>query len=118
MLLHANRATGARLDSVESMVSDCTMHVQVGWSGYLNTHEKYFYCLDALPIFVAFCIYSLLPFGKYLDAPLALRLPTTAKEIIVNDSSSSMQAPVGTNASSKAMRGFGGREDVDVSTVV
>lgn len=94
------------------------VHVQVGWGGYLNTREKYFYCLDALPIFVAFCIYSLLPFGKYLGAPLALRLPTTAKEIIVNDSSSSMQAPVGTNASSKAMLGSGGRKDVVVSTVV
>ena len=94
------------------------VHVQVGWGGYLNTHEKYFYCLDALPILVAFCIYSLLPFGEYLDAPLALRLPTTAKEIIVKDSSSSMQAPVDTNASSKAMLGVGGRKDVFVSTVV
>ena len=65
--------------------------MQVGWAGYLNTNEKYFYCLDALPIFIAFCIYSLLPFGKYLDAPLALRLPTSAKEVIVTDSSSSMR---------------------------
>lgn len=78
------------------------VEIAVGWAGYLNTHEKYFYCLDALPIFIAFCIYSLLPFGKYLDAPLALRLPTSAKQVLVNDSSSSVAPPTGTTAKSKA----------------
>lgn len=36
------------------------------WSGKYNTHEVYFYCLDALPIFLAFCMYSLLHLGRYL----------------------------------------------------
>ena len=92
--------------------------VQVGWGGYLNTHEKYFYCLDALPIFVAFCIYSVLHFGKYLDAPLALRLPETTKRIIVNDSSSSVKAPAGTTASSKATVPSQGQKNMAVSTLV
>ena len=97
---------------------DMCMLVQVGWSGYLNTHEKYFYCLDALPIFVAFCIYSVLHFGKYLDAPLALRLPETSKHIIVNDSSSSVNAPTGTSASSKATVPSPGPNNMAVSTLV
>ena len=92
--------------------------VQVGWGGYLNTHEKYFYCLDALPIFVAFCIYSALHLGKYLDAPLALRLPETTKQIIVSDSSSSVNAPTGTSASSKAKVPSRGQNNMAVSTVV
>ncbi len=100
--------------------------MQVGWRGYLNTHEKYFYCLDALPIFVAFCIYSALPFGRYLDAPLTLRLPTTAKEaIVVNDSSNSVKEPTGTIAPSKPMPAFAGKDagqnksdEVAVSTLV
>lgn len=95
----------------------CCLLVQVGWGGYLNTHEKYFYCLDALPIFVAFCIYSVLHFGKYLDAPLALRLPETTKQIIVNDSSSSVNAPTGTSASSKAVPSQG-QNNMAVSTLV
>ena len=94
------------------------MLVQVGWSGYLNTHEKYFYCLDALPIFVAFCVYSVLHFGKYLDAPLPLRLPETAKHIIVNDSRSSVNASTGTSASSKATVPSPGPNNTAVSTLV
>ena len=57
--------------------------MQVGWTGKYNTHEVYFYCLDTLPIFLAFCVYSLLHFGRYLDAALALQLPTTAKQIVM-----------------------------------
>lgn len=41
-----------------------------GWDGRYNTQEKYFYCLDALPIFLAFVVYSVLHLGKYLNAPL------------------------------------------------
>ena len=37
------------------------------WTGYLMVHEVFFYCLDALPIFLAFCVYSALHFGKYLN---------------------------------------------------
>ena len=82
--------------SVDSNKSDCvSVAAQVGWGGYLNTHEKYFYCLDALPIFIAFCVYSVLHFDRYLDAPLALRLPTSAKQIVVKDISTSEQAPSG-----------------------
>lgn len=44
------------------------------WDGKYNTHEVYFYCLDALPIFLAFCVYSLLHLGRYL--------PPVAKGII------------------------------------
>jgi hypothetical protein len=62
--------------------------------------------------------YSVLHFGKYLDAPLALRLPETAKQIIVNDSSSSMKAPAGTSASSKASVPSHGQKDMAVSTLV
>ncbi|KAL0055876.1 hypothetical protein WJX82_005320 [Trebouxia sp. C0006] len=94
------------------------VEIAVGWGGYLNTHEKYFYCLDALPIFVAFCIYSVLHFGKYLDAPLALRLPETTKQIIVNDSSSSVNAPTGTSASSKAKAPSQGQNNMAVSSLV
>ena len=80
--------------------------MQVGWAGYLNATEKYFYCLDALPIFLAFCVYCLLPFGKYLDAPLALRLPTSVREVAVVDNTSGKgQRPDGTSdaAASKPM---------------
>ena len=74
--------------------------MQVGWAGYLNATEKYFYCLDALPIFLAFCVYCLLPFGKYLDAPLELGLPTTVRDVaVVDDSGSKAQRPVGTSSS-------------------
>lgn len=41
--------------------------MQVGWNGYLNVHEKYFYSLDAAPIFAAFCVYSGLHFGHYME---------------------------------------------------
>lgn len=37
-----------------------------GWSGKYNSHEVYFYTLDALPIFLAFCVYSLLHMGRHL----------------------------------------------------
>ena len=80
--------------------------IQVGWAGYLNATEKYFYCLDALPIFLAFCVYCLLPFGKYLDAPLALRLPTSVREVaVVDNTNSKAQRSVGKSdsAASKPM---------------
>ena len=44
------------------------IEIAVGWAGKFNKHEKYFYCLDALPIFVAFVVYSLLHLGRYLPA--------------------------------------------------
>jgi len=44
------------------------VEIAVGWAGKYNTHEKYFYCLDALPIFAAFVVYSLLHLGRYLPA--------------------------------------------------
>ena len=48
------------------------LNMQVGWEGYLNTNEKYFYCLDALPIFTAFCVYSIFHFGYYMDESSAV----------------------------------------------
>ena len=66
--------------------------LQVGWDGYLNTNEKYFYTLDALPIFAAFCTYSVLHFGRYMpalqDGPTAGR--TTCAVTSVLDSCSSI----------------------------
>ena len=44
------------------------VHLQAGWEGKYNSDEVYFYTLDALPIFVAFCVYSLLHFGLYLPS--------------------------------------------------
>ena len=44
------------------------VEIAVGWAGKYNTHEKYFYCLDALPIFLAFVVYSVLHLGRYLPA--------------------------------------------------
>lgn len=41
-----------------------------GWEGKYNTHEVYFYCLDALPIFTAFVVYSLLHLGRYIRSPV------------------------------------------------
>lgn len=41
---------------------------QAGWEGKYNSDEVYFYTLDALPIFTAFCVYSLLHFGYYLPS--------------------------------------------------
>ena len=49
----------------------------------------YFDTLDSLPIFAAFCVYSLLRFGRYLDAPLALQLPTTAMQVVLVKASGS-----------------------------
>ena len=54
--------------------------MQAGWDGKYNSNELYFYCLDALPIFIAFCIYSLLHFGRYLQ-PAA---PTASKADLTN----------------------------------
>lgn len=85
------------------------VEIAVGWGGYLNTHEKYFYCLDALPIFVAFCVYSALHFGQYLEVPMALRLPTTAKQVLmVDDTNGTADAPVGPSASSKPVSSYDG----------
>ena len=42
--------------------------LQAGWEGRYNSDEVYFYTLDALPIFVAFCVYSVLHFGLYLPS--------------------------------------------------
>ncbi len=68
--------------------------MQVGWSGYLNTNEKYFYCLDALPIFTAFCVYSLLHFGRYLQAHSALTSGAAkVSEVIVETDGSSRSRP-------------------------
>lgn len=101
------------------------IEIAVGWAGYLNATEKYFYCLDALPIFLAFCVYCLLPFGKYLDAPLALRLPTSVREIaVVDNTSSNGQRPIGTTefAASKPMvvgqnSGRGRTENVSATAI-
>ena len=47
------------------------VEIAIGWAGYLNTHEVYFYTLDALPIFLAFLVFIALPYGRYLsDAPV------------------------------------------------
>lgn len=76
--------------------------VQAGWSGKYNTNEKYFYCLDALPIFSAFCVYSLLHFGQYLQNTdeTSTGAAKTSAVIVVTDSSSSMSRPR-ENSSSK-----------------
>ena len=42
--------------------------LQAGWEGRYNSDEVYFYTLDALPIFVAFSVYSLFHFGLYLPS--------------------------------------------------
>lgn len=72
--------------------------MQAGWSGKYNTNEKYFYCLDALPIFSAFCVYSLLHFGQYLQTTdgTSTGAASTSKNsavVVVTDSSSSMSRP-------------------------
>lgn len=46
------------------------IEIDDGWDGKYNVNEKYFYCLDALPIFLAFTTYSLLHLGKYVSVPL------------------------------------------------
>ena len=99
--------------------------MQVGWAGKFNTHEKYFYCLDALPIFLAFCVYSLLHFGRYLEAPLALRLPSNAREVVIKGSSKNSTQPKGTTSSGKSMLAWGRKDkpqqqasDVAYSTLV
>lgn len=76
--------------------------MQAGWSGKYNTNEKYFYCLDALPIFSAFCVYSLLNFGQYLQNTdeTSTGAAKTSAVIVVTDSSSSMSRPR-ENSSSK-----------------
>lgn len=105
--------------SMEGCSPVVMMCMQVGWGGYLNTHEKYFYCLDALPIFVAFCVYSALHFGRYLEVPMALRLPTTAKQVLmVDDTNGTADAPVGTSASSKPVSFHDGGKNDGFSTVV
>ena len=65
--------------------------MQAGWSGKYNTNEKYFYCLDALPIFSAFCVYSLLHFGQYLQNTdgTSTSAAKTSAVIVATDSSSS-----------------------------
>ena len=60
-----------------------------GWDGKYNTREKYFYCLDALPIFLAFVVYSLLHLGKFLNVPL---LP-------IRSDNAAVQQPVSGNVS-------------------
>ena len=80
--------------------------VQVGWAGKYNTHEVYFYCLDALPIFIAFCIYSLLHFGKYLE-PFGSNLRSDA---MLNDSERGLQQPTGTTSSGKTMLSRGQKD--------
>ena len=69
--------------------------MQAGWSGKYNTNEKYFYCLDALPIFSAFCVYSLLHFGQYLQntGGASTGATETSAVVVVTDSSSSMSRP-------------------------
>lgn len=70
------------------------IELAVGWEGKYNTNEVYFYTLDALPIFTAFCVYSIFHFGKYLQAPLALTSGAAkATDVVVTDSSSSMSRP-------------------------
>lgn len=68
--------------------------MQAGWSGRYNTNEKYFYCLDTLPIFSAFCVYSLLHFGQYLqntdETTTDAAKPTDLT--VVTDSSSNMSS--------------------------
>lgn len=84
--------------------------MQVGWAGKYNTQEKYFYCLDALPIFLAFCAYSLLHFGRYLEAPLALQLPSNAREVVIDDSSKKTKQPKGTTSFGKSMLSWGRKD--------
>ncbi len=69
--------------------------MQAGWSGKYNTNEKYFYCLDALPIFSAFCVYSLLHFGQYLQKTdgTSTGAAKTSAAVVVTESSSSMSRP-------------------------
>ncbi|DBA83221.1 TPA: hypothetical protein ACH3X2_006734 [Trebouxia sp. C0005] len=71
------------------------IELAAGWSGKYNTNEKYFYCLDALPIFSAFCVYSLLHFGQYLQHTNGTPSgdASTSAVIVVTDSSSSMSRP-------------------------
>lgn len=80
--------------------------MQVGWAGKYNTHEVYFYCLDALPIFIAFCIYSLLHFGRYLE-PVGSNLPSDA---ISNEPETGSQRPTGTTSSGKSMLPWGQKD--------
>lgn len=55
------------------------IEIAVGWAGKFNTHEKYFYCLDALPIFIAFVIYAVLHLDQYIKAPLRSDTATAGK---------------------------------------
>ncbi|DBA74093.1 TPA: hypothetical protein ACH3X1_010901 [Trebouxia sp. C0004] len=66
-----------------------------GWSGKYNTNEKYFYCLDALPVFSAFCVYSFLHFGQYLQNTDGTSTGAAKASVVavVTDSSSSIGRP-------------------------
>ena len=54
------------------------MELADGWEGKYNTHEKYFYTLDALPIFAAFVVYSILHLGRYIRTPVLQSAPLTS----------------------------------------
>ncbi|KAH8148533.1 uncharacterized protein LAJ45_07244 [Morchella importuna] len=55
--------------SVLIMVRSCyrVAEFSQGWTGYLASHEVYFYCLEALPMFPCFVIFNIFHPSRLLD---------------------------------------------------